>query len=301
MSDLRISVVIPTVGRREALGRCLDALVDGTLPPMELIVVDQSAGEEIARLLEAKREAFPALRRLAEQRRGLAAARNAGAHAASGDVVAFTDDDCVPDSGWIAALDAAFAEVRLSAVTGPMLPLGPESIETAAVSSRTSTTRREFMGRALPWVVGTGGNTAVRRESFLSLGGYDERLGVGSPADAGEDLDLFRRLLGAGGPILYDPLALCRHERKTPSERRERRASYGRGAGAALGRWLRDGDPWALVALVRWVTLRARLALTAREEPTSSLLDEIRVLRGTIGGFLHGVALPAWAPDARDV
>ena len=227
---------------------------------------------------------------MVSEARGLSAARNLGARTANADVLAFTDDDCVPDGEWLAELGRAFAaDAAPAVVTGPMLPLPGASPGLVAVSSRTSRERREFTGRALPWEVGTGGNTAIRRAWLDRVGGFDERLGVGTPGHAGEDLDLFRRVLQAGGRIVYEPDAVCRHEQKTPAERRARRASYGLGAGAALGLWLREGDPRALPALARWVSLRARMAVRG------SATDELRVLGGTVRGLAYGLRLPSWA------
>jgi GT2 family glycosyltransferase len=287
VNELQISVVVPTIGRRDALGRCLDALLEGTVVPAEIVIVDQSDGPEIERLLDDKRGAPAPLRRLVHPRLGLSAARNAGARASTADVVAFTDDDCFPALKWVEALASAFAADRnLAAVTGPMLPADGAQADTA-VASRTSTVRRLFTRRAIPWEIGTGGNTAVQREWLNRVNGFDERLGVGTAGRAGEDLDLFRRLLEAGGSILYEPEAVCRHERKSAAERRARRYAYGVGAGAALGRWLRDGEPWALTVLARWCALRARLALR-------SPADEARVLAGTAVGFIDGAARRAW-------
>jgi glycosyltransferase involved in cell wall biosynthesis len=298
VSHIQVSVVVATIGRSGALGRCLEAVLEGTLAPAEIIVVDQSGAREIARLLDEERRGTSTLHRIVQPRRGLSAARNAGARAAAGDVIAFTDDDCVPARQWVEALVAAFvANPSFAAVTGPMLPL-PGGPDTFAVSSRTSTVRRFFSRRALPWEIGTGGNTAVRREWLERLGGYDERLGVGTARRAGEDLDLFRRLLEIGGSIVYHPAAVCRHERKTASERRARRYAYGVGAGAALGRWLRDGDPRATLALAHWIALRARSTLQPAGERTSSA-DELRVLIGTLVGFAKGAALKPWKPGAR--
>ena len=82
---------------------------------------------------------------------------------------------------------------------------------------------------------------------------------------------------------------MCRHEQKTPAGRRARRASYGLGAGAALGLWLREGDPRALPALARWVSLRARMAVRG------SATDELRVLGGTVRGLAYGLRLSPWA------
>jgi GT2 family glycosyltransferase len=294
VSELQVAAVVPTLGRRDALARCLDALLEGTVRPAEIVVVDQSGGSDIAALLDERRTVSTRLSRVVHAAAGLSAARNAGAGAANGDMIAFTDDDCVPAPNWVEELvAAAAADSRFAAVTGPMLPLPASDAEMVAVASRTSTVRRVFSRRALPWEIGTGGNTAVRREWFERVNGYDERLGAGTARQAGEDLDLFRRLLGAGGWIVYEPAAVCRHERKTLAERRARRYGYGVGAGAALGRWLRDGEPWALFALARWLGLRARLSVRPGSEGRSAT-DEARVVAGTVIGFVEGIASRPW-------
>ena len=281
-----IGVIVPTIGEAAALARCLDAVLDGDVAPTEVVVVDQSDDEDVARVVAAR---GPSVRRVGSEARGLSAARNLGARTATADVLAFTDDDCVPDARWVAELGRAFeAHDAPAAVTGPMLPLPDQAPGRVAVSSRTSREHREFTGRALPWEVGTGGNTAVYRAWLERVGGFDERLGVGTPGDAGEDLDLFRRLLQEGGRIVYAPDAVCRHEQKTPEERRARRASYGLGAGAALGVWLREGDAHAFPTLARWVSLRARMAARG------SVTDELRVLGGTVRGLAYGLRLSRW-------
>jgi len=277
------------VGRTDGVARCLDGIFAGSELPREVVVVDQSGREDVAQLLDQRAALSVRLLHIAADLRGLSSARNVGARAASGDVFAFTDDDCVPDRDWIRALAGAFSVPDApAAVTGPMLPLPGSAPGLVAVSSRTSLERREFVGRGRPWEIGTGGNVTLSREWFDRVGGFDERLGVGTPGRAGEDLDLFRRLLDAGGRIVYEPTAVCGHEQKTPGERRARRSSYGMGAGAALGLWLRGGDLQALTSLAGWVSLRVQMALRG------SALDELRVLGGTVRGVSYGLRLRPW-------
>src|SRR5439155_17483645 len=109
---------------------------------------------------------------------------------------------CVPAQGWLAAVAAAFERPPApDMVTGRVLPLGPAQSGLHAVSLRTSADRIDFFGAAMPWKVGTGANVAMTRHWAIRVGGYDERLGVGSPGKAAEDLDLSLRLLRAGARI----------------------------------------------------------------------------------------------------
>jgi GT2 family glycosyltransferase len=334
-----LTVAVATLDRPQGLARCLEALAAGTVQPAEVIVVDQ--GREPAPVMES---GLP-VRYLRQERRGLAASRNLALAEASRPVLAVTDDDCVPDVGWVAALEQAFglgggslrslppgrgrvgSGGRLGggssegdklaasaqppppslppfpttpsqgggthppdAVTGPVLPLGPEQPGLYAVSSRTSASPADFSGRALPWVVGTGGNFAARRDWLLRAGGFDERLGAGSPGGAGEDMDILYRLLRAGARIRYEPQAVVFHERQPRDRRLASRSSYGRGIGACCGLWLRERDLYALAVLAGWLRMRGGMAAGAvRRRQWGGVREELMVLGGTARGLVYGL------------
>jgi GT2 family glycosyltransferase len=287
-----ITIAIATAGRPEGLGRCLDAIAEGTAQPREIVVVDQSADGRAEPVVRERADRGAPIRRLAQERLGLSASRNAGVAAASTTVVAVTDDDCTPAPDWLARIGDAFSlPSRPHAVTGRVLPLGSDA-DGYAVSSRTSTEAAEYRGRQLPWLVGTGANIAVHREWWRRVGGYDERLGVGTRGAAGEDLDFLHRLLRGGAVVRYEPQAIVYHERQTRARRRSTRSSYGRGVGACCSAWLRDGDLSGLVILGHWVAMRGRLlAGAARRRDWHSVEDELLVLRGTTAGLAYGARL----------
>jgi GT2 family glycosyltransferase len=242
-----VSVVVCTMDRPEALTRCLRALRECTPPPAQVVVVDQGArpvapeGVEHVRMSE----------------RGVSRGRNRGARAAEHELLAFTDDDCVPAPEWIGALERGF-EDGVDGVTGRVLPLPGEGV---AVSSRTSTARRTFGGpRQTPWDIGTGGNLALRRSAFEAVGGFDETLGPGTPARAAEDVDLLYRLANAGFTILYEPDAVVYHELKTRRARVGGRYGYGYGLGAFLARHTAAGAGHARTLRRRYAAALARRA-----------------------------------------
>lgn len=290
MSRIRLSVAIATVDRPEALARCLDALAAGSAAPQDVLVVDQGRNPATRAVVEERADLLP-LRRLEQDRLGLSASRNLALRETEGDALAVTDDDCVPSAGWVAAVVETLGRApAIAGVTGPMLPCGPEAPGLAAVSSRTSGIRTSWQGRPAPWLVGTGANMAVRRDWLERVGGWDERLGVGTRAGAGEDLALVDRLLTAGAVLRYEPEAVVRHERRTPASRRVTRWSYGRGVGAWCGLLLRDGDAGGATMLARWGAMRMRLAGAAvARRHGGALLDEARVVAGTVGGLVHGL------------
>jgi GT2 family glycosyltransferase len=147
-----------------------------------------------------------------------------------------------------------------------------------------------FRGKVVPWAVGTGANSAAKREWFDRIGGYDERLGVGSSGKAAEDMDLFYRLLRAGATIQYQPDALVYHERQTRAQRLSSRWSYGYGIGAFSGIWLRRGDRFAWHVLGYWLFLQCRgLAQSLMRGQRFLAYQRVLSLRGTVRGVLYGL------------
>jgi glycosyltransferase involved in cell wall biosynthesis len=272
--------------RAESLRRCLEAVMRGSTPPQRVLVVDQSGGTALRTAVDSLDLAVP-IEIVEQPRLGLAASRNLALDRLHDGVVAVTDDDCVPDTGWLEAIVRAFAaDPSLAAVTGPVLPLPPTAGRTEPVSTRSRSEPGVFAGRVPPWHVGTGGNMALNSARLDGLR-FDERLGTGTPGRAGEDLALIDRLLATGARIRYEPAAVVRHERQSPERRRASRYGYGYGVGAMIGLGLRRHDGVAALHLARWLALRARLAVT-RQAPA----EELRVLAGTASGLVYGLRRP---------
>lgn len=287
-----VAVAISTRDRPEALARCLRSLAAGRLAPAEVIVADQSDGPETRQLLAE----HPDVRYVRARPGGLGAAQNDAFRATSAPVVAVLDDDCVADAGWLESIAAAFADEELAFVSGPVLPLGPETPGMHAVASRTSRERRELDARTLPWDAGSGNNFALRRAWFERIGGCDERLGPGAPGRGGLDMDLFRRVLRAGARGRYEPDAIVEHERATTAGRLARRFPYGYGMGACCVLWVRQGDAFGRRVLARWIAMRSSwLARSLARGRWLSAREEMLVLAGTVGGVIFGLR----ARDAR--
>src|SRR5512142_2687282 len=123
----RVAAAIATRNRPAGLARCLDALLAGTMLPAEIIIVDQSATSRAPGAVAAPAGTAVPIRYIRQPPMGLSASRNAAIRTTGYPVLAMTDDDCVPDAGWIGAIAAAFeAAPDSAAVTGRVLPLGPE-------------------------------------------------------------------------------------------------------------------------------------------------------------------------------
>jgi GT2 family glycosyltransferase len=191
----RVSVVVPTHGRPALLARCLEALAAQTLrrEDYEVIVVSDGADPH-AREAAGGGPCAPRLLTL-PRRSGPAAARNAGWRAASGSVVAFTDDDTVPHPDWLAEGLAALA-AGYDAVAGSIvmpLPRVPTDYERDAARLAEA----EFVTA----------NCFVKVDVLEAVGGFDERFKLAWR----EDSDLHFALLAHGAVVGRAPRALVVH------------------------------------------------------------------------------------------
>lgn len=200
-----VSVVISTRDRPERLERQLASLRAQTLAPerFEVIVVTDGAGPETDALLEREAALFApgALRVLRrEVPAGPAACRNAGWRVARGPLVAFTDDDCEADPGWLAAhLDAAERHPGRF-LQGRILPI---PAELAAFGPFSHTIRVEEPSRGFETA-----NIAYPRELLERLGGFDE---VSFTKAGGEDTDLGWKAIASGVEPVWVPEAVAYH------------------------------------------------------------------------------------------
>jgi GT2 family glycosyltransferase len=238
------SVVVCTRDRPLDLERCLESLRRLAVPPHEILVVDNEPGSAATREVT---ERFPEVRRVAEPRPGLSAARNTGIRHATGELIAFTDDDVSVHPEWLARIGEAFADPRVMATTGLVLP-GELATEAQWVFEQSFSFSQgyrpllfdsRFFARTLAegvpaWSLGAGASMAFRREVFDVLGGFDERLGAGA-SGCSEDSELWYRLLAAGWACLYEPAAVIHHfHRQDPRGLRRQMRAYQRGHVAAL-------------------------------------------------------------------
>ena len=196
----RISVVIPTYKRPDLLARCLSAVLRQGLErdAYEVIVVDDGRDETTRRVVEAmaaERDA-PTLRyTVPHGTRGPAGARNAGWRCARGALIAFTDDDTVPEPDWLA--EGERAAQRRIAVCGRVIvpPLSEPP------------TDHELMTRGLESAEFVTANAFVWRDAMERVGGFDERF----TRAWREDSDLHFKLLETGGTLVKAPEAIVEH------------------------------------------------------------------------------------------
>ncbi len=198
-TDLLVSVVITTYGRAHLLPRLIAALEAQTLDAsrFEVVIIDDASPDETSAVLAELEVGSPLeLRwRRARTNRGPAGGRNLGLRLARAPVVAFTDDDCVPEPQWLeAGLAAMDGSPRL--VVGRTVPGGGEPA--------ASTFPRVLQVHDVRYMQTC--NVLYRRADLRALGGFDERL------RAGEDTDLGLRAIGSGVEPIFEPQATVVHD-----------------------------------------------------------------------------------------
>jgi cellulose synthase/poly-beta-1,6-N-acetylglucosamine synthase-like glycosyltransferase len=255
VTQATISAVVSTLGGPH-LGAYLAALARQDHPAYEVIVVDNrpTAGKEVLALAER----FGA-RVLHEPRRGISRARNAGARAAAASIVAFCDDDAVPDAGWLSALAGGLRDDRLGAATGRTIPVGTDPRDRVGhhdlgtVPARFSRSDPFWFETACFGGVGVGMNLALRRSFFTSGPAFCERLGLGTAIPGGEENHAFFMLLRSGMEIAYIPEALVRHHEPHDRADARRRLRLARAAGAAHALLLLVEHPEMRTRTVRYM------------------------------------------------
>lgn len=258
-SPHKATIAICTRDHPDDLRRCLDAFQQLPDDGQEVLVVDNCpATEDTFRLVAG----YPRVRYVREPRPGLNVARNRALREASHDIIAFNDDDAVPEPGWLRALLANFSDERVLAVTGLTLPL---ELETAAQVwfERYSSFQRGFQRQSFDmfhWPplsaarVGAGANMALRRRVLDAVGPFDEALDAGTPTYSGGDTEMFSRILVNGYQIVYEPTAVNHHRhRRTKDELRQVLYGYGVGTYAIWTRQLLFEHEWTVPVLAaRW-------------------------------------------------
>jgi hypothetical protein len=259
----KLAVVIPTKNRGDQPAQAASAILRDP-SDFELVVIDQSTNEDTAVALRQIPH-DPRLRVVRSNLRGTSVARNQGVSETRAPIIAFTDDDCRPESGWASTILRVFQDdPEASLVLGRVyLPEGAH--DTGYAASFEPTQRVMSDGIPLPDVpLGLGANLAIRREAFERLGGFDPLIGPGTPYfRAGEDTDLLIRALHLGYRVVNAPECNVLHLGiRYGSERRTLAIGYQLGTGAAFGKLARLMGPSGVRDLARWATFYASQIVT---------------------------------------
>ncbi|MBV8492225.1 MAG: glycosyltransferase [Alphaproteobacteria bacterium] len=200
----RVSVVVCSYNAERTMEACLASLETLDYPDYEVIVVNDGSTDGTLEIAER----FPFCRIISQPNMGLSAARNVGAGAATGEIVAYTDSDCVADPDWLTYLVAKMETSNLAACGGPNFPPPEESLVPAAVAVSPGGPTHVLISDEVAEHI-AGCNMAFRRHALLALGGFDPLYRA-----AGDDVDICWRFQDAGYTIGFSAAAVVWHFRR---------------------------------------------------------------------------------------
>lgn len=222
-----ISIVVPTFNRPAKLRACLDALANLDYPRerFEVVVVDDGSPTPLDAVVALFRERLD-VRLIRQQNSGPATARNSGAAIARGRLLAFTDDDCAPGAGWLAALEQVHLAATDHMIGGKMINVYADNVYSTASQDLIAYLYAYYESQGQPRLFVTS-NVAVPAQAFRELGGFETRFALA----AGEDREFCDRWLHRGGSLTYAPDAIVNHYHALDFRRFVRQhMNYGRGA-----------------------------------------------------------------------
>ncbi len=200
---MKVSIIIPAHNESNFITATLEAVFRLDFPDYEVIVVDNNSTDDTA----GKVAAFPAVKLLHESRRGTQFARECGRQAATGELIANLDADCLPPTDWLKRAGRYFANPNVVAVTGPYHYYDRgrwfafwTTLSQKIVYNWVSTVNYHLFRRGLVMV---GGNVVMRASALEKIGGYDT-----SFVFHGDDTELARQLAKVGKVLFQNDLVV---------------------------------------------------------------------------------------------
>ena len=261
---MKVSLILSTKGRLEEINKFIRSLAQQGYDYLELIVVDQNEDDRLGAILKQSNLPFPIIRLLSKS--GLSHGRNVGMASATGDIVAFPDDDCWYPDGLLARVVSEFQNRPLvDGLTG-------RSEDGRGQASGGSFSRRQSqVNLKNVWKKGISYTIFLRSKVCAAVGPFDEALGVGARTrfGSGEETDYLIRTIKLGFNIQYLPDLVVFHPNPILYSRKHRNKAfrYGVGMGRVLSkhRYKLSFNLYTVLrpfagALLSLLTLRARKA-----------------------------------------
>ena len=223
----RVSVVVCAYNAERTMDQCLASLAVLNYPDYEVILVNDGSRDRTLAIAES----HGYCRIINQSNHGLSVARNVGAEAATGEIVAYTDSDCVADPDWLSYLVAKMEGSNLAACGGPNFPPPEDSLIPAVVAVAPGGPTHVLISDEVAEHI-AGCNMAFRREALMRLGGFDPIYRA-----AGDDVDICWRFQDAGYVIGYSPAAVVWHfRRNTVAAYCNQQRGYGKAEALVYGK-----------------------------------------------------------------
>jgi O-antigen biosynthesis protein len=229
----RVSVVVCTYNGAATLADCLDGLRNLHYPDYEVIVVSDGSTDAVPQIVSEYD-----VRLLETENRGLGSARNTGLQAATGEIVAYTDDDTRPDVDWLKYLAHTFTTTDYAAVGGPNpIPPYARGVERCVSNAPGGPTHVLLTDRDAEHIPGC--NMAFRKSALEAVGGFDPQFRI-----AGDDVDICWQLLERGFKLGFNPGAVVWHRRRrTVASYFRQQRGYGRAEAILERKWPEKYSP----------------------------------------------------------
>ena len=214
-----VSIIVCSYNGGKTLRDCLDSLDLLNYPNYEVVLVDDGSKDntqQLVKAFEAERvvrsaadgRPLPPFMNIVQKNMGLSYARNAGAYASKGDVIAYTDSDCMADPDWLYYMVGTLLSGDYCGVGGPNISPPAVNWVQAAVSAAPGGPSHVLLSDVVAEHI-PGCNMAFHRWAFMSVGGFDTEY-----RKAGDDVDFCWRLQTNGGVIAFSPSAIVWHYRR---------------------------------------------------------------------------------------
>ena len=199
----KISVVVCSCNGSRTIGETLAALENLEYPDYEIIVIDDGSTDKTSGI--AGRHDVRLIR---VNNKGLSTARNLGMNAATGEIVAYLDDDAYPDPHWLTYLASAFMRTNHAGIGGPNIAPPGDGVVADCVANAPGGPIHVLLSDEIAEHI-PGCNMAFRREQLMAIGGFDSRFRI-----AGDDVDICWRLQERGWTLGFAPAAVVWHHRR---------------------------------------------------------------------------------------
>jgi glycosyltransferase involved in cell wall biosynthesis len=288
-----VSVVICTRNREDKISNVIASVLANDYPNFDITIVDQSTSSATREVIDGIAEHESRLHYVHRDQAGLSRAYNTGVESSSGEILAFTDDDCIAEPTWIANIVSAFeSDPEADLLYGAVLPFGTTADDLAHTPVLGISAPERLSKRDGFRVVGMGANFAARRRLFTRVGPFDNVLGGGGPLRSSQDYDMVYRTVKAGGVVLLRPEVAIRHDgRREHDDWPGLLLAYGTGDGGFYTKHVRCRDPYALWLLAKQLGIGGGKWLVkgvAGKKPTERYYVQ-GVLAGMRGSFRFGV------------
>lgn len=207
MTNPIVSVIVPVLNAGSYINNCVTSLINQDFPKdqYEIIIVDNGSKDDT---IDRLRKYGKSVTTIYENRKGSYIARNTGINISKGEIIVFTDSDCIADTNWLKELNTKFVSKDIGCVVGCIKPYSGKSLVEIYSRNKDILSQQTVLdSRYLPY--GQTANVAFRREVFSKIGNFDERLISGGDADIS-----WRMQIKTDYKLVYNPESIIEHRHR---------------------------------------------------------------------------------------